>query len=162
MSYFKYDYIKPEDLAPQSVLLTPGEGNYLIRRYHLADKYGDALYTKTGDKIMRLELLATDSANEKSIIFDNIISSPKFTWKLKQLFDSVGRSELYTPSGELDPDKLLNLQGRCKLKTQTSPGYPPKTVIDRYLPWDGEIKGIVSFKKDDGTIDEDDLDDLPF
>ncbi|MFI4954527.1 MAG: hypothetical protein ACHP9Y_01290 [Gammaproteobacteria bacterium] len=163
MSLFKYDYIKPEDLAPQSMLLTPGEAQYQVRRFHLADKYGDSLFTKAGDKILRLELMVTDSQNEKSIIFDNIISNPKFTWKLKQLLDSVGKPELYTKDGELDPNQLLNMQGRCKIKTNANPGYTPRSEIDRYLPWDGEIKGLVSFKKDDGTVDEDDDDsDLPF
>ena len=160
MSIFKFDYINPEDLAPQAIVLTPGEARYQIRRFYMQDKEGNSLYTKDGDRILRLELMVTDSVDEKSIIFDNIISNPKFTWKVKQLLDSVGKPELYVREGELDPTQLMHMQGRAKIKTHTSPGYPPKSIIDRYLPWDGEIKGMVSFKKDDGTIDEEE--DCPF
>ncbi len=157
---FNYEYVAPEEMTPQTTLLEPGDAHFVIDRWYETKKDGSDLRTREGDKMLGLQLMVTDSKGEISAVYDNLIANTKNAWKIKQLLDCVGKPELYTKRAELNPNDLLKLQGRATIKTQISPGYPDKSVINRYLPYDDSIKGKLSFKMEGNK--EDDDDDVPF
>lgn len=156
---FEYNYVPPEELVPEDVIFTPGEGHYSILSFYETNKDGSELMTREGDKMLRLVLLFTDCKGKKGTLIDNLVGNPKNAWKIKQIMDSIGKPNLYSQQASFHPEELLGMQGRAIVKTQSNPAYKDKSVIGRYLPYDDQFKGSVSFKD---SKDEDDDDSIPF
>lgn len=154
---FRFDYVPEEDLQPEFILFTPGEAQFIIKKCFQVDKAGQELRTQAGDRKLNLLLDIVDCKGERGVLMDNLISSPNLAWKTKALLEAVGKPELYSRTAAFDPEQLVGLQGRATLKTQSNPAYKDKSIIAKYLPFDAEVRGRVSFNDKTDTSEDDAL-----
>lgn len=154
MSVFKFEYKPENELGPKMTLLTPGEASFKIVAVFDKKKDGSPLTTMDGTPKLTLSISVKDINNETSLVYDDLTA--KTAWKLKAIADSIGMPELYDESGTLDPDDLIGCEGRCKIKTNQSPGYDDRTAIEKYLKQRKKDLPKTDYSK--GIEDED----LPF
>jgi hypothetical protein len=151
------DYIPEDELEVKVTLLKPGQAEFIIKGFQDKDQHQSPMVNKKGEKMVKLELIVTDSQQQKSMVYDYITQSTQ--WKLKSLSESIGWPELYSKdsSGKIsfDPSKVIGMNGDCTIKLSASPGYKDKTVIDKYLKASSPRMNRHLFP-DDGS------DDLPF
>lgn len=154
------DYIPEDELEVKFTILKPGTAEFVIKGFKDKDQNQAPLTNKKGEKMVRLDLIVTDSTKQKSMVYDYITSSTQ--WKLKSLSDSIGWPELYAKDSNdkicFDPSKIIGMNGVCMVKTSSSPGYDDQTVIDKYLRAENSKMNRHKFPSEGNDTD----DDVPF
>ncbi len=122
MSYFKYEYVAPEDLKKTLVrqLLSEGEGEFVVIKAEDADVNGYPLKSKAGSFMLKLTLKVKDSKNLTSLIDDYLVASVAF--KIKEFADAVGLPGMYNASATIETAKLVGLKGACIIRNETYTG----------------------------------------
>ena len=128
---FKYEYKSEQELGPKMTVLTPGEARFKIVSVFDKKKDGSPLTTMDGTPKLTLSLMVRDSKGDSSLVYDDLTA--KTAWKIKALADALGVPSLYNEAGHLDPNDLINGDGRCMIRVNKSEGYADRTVIDKYL-----------------------------
>ncbi len=130
MSKFPINFVPEKDLVAGFELLTPGECTFLVKNVYHEDKDGSPLRSGKGDPMAKVVLEVTDINGSISSIFEYF--TPNTVFKAYNLCKAVGRKELYEADG-VDLDLLKGLSGKCKVKTESSPGYNDRNNISSYI-----------------------------
>jgi hypothetical protein len=153
------DFIPEEHMDVKPAILKPGNATFVVKGYLDKDKNQNELYNKKGEKMMRLDLIVTDADKMNGLVYEYFTTNTQ--WKFKSLVDALGWPELYTKDEHgkviFDAKKVITMGGLCTIKTFSSPGYEPKTVIDKFIRSPSPNHNRQSFAGDD-----DDDDGVPF
>lgn len=149
---FKFEYKDESELGPKVTLLAPGEGKFKIISVFDKKKDGSPLTTMDGTPKLTLSIMVRDCDGDSGLVYDDLTA--RTAWKIKALADALGLPGLYDESGTLNPDDLINGEGRCNVGTRKSDGYPDRTVIEKYLKSPKVRKAKADYSKE---LPEDDL-----
>lgn len=132
---FSFQWQDPSEMSAFKVL-AEGEGNFKVQHVYELDEQGRMLCSKkSGEQMIKVELMVTDSNNASSIVHDYILASQ--AWKLHNLCKAIGRVDVYEAAkdGSLNCNKLLGEKGKCLIATDTpsDPKYNARSVIAKYL-----------------------------
>ena len=128
---FKMNFVDEKDMVAGFELLTPGECSFIVKRIYHTDKDDAPLKSSKGEPMIKVVLEATDKNGTSSSIFEYL--TPNTVHKAYNMSKAVGRKELYQPDG-FDVDQLIGLTGKCKVRTEESPGYNPRNSVSGYIP----------------------------
>lgn len=132
---FSFQWQDPSEMSVFKVL-AEGEGSFKVQHVYETDNKGEMLCSKkTGEQMIKIELMVTDSHGASTIIDEYIVASQ--AWKLYNICKAIGRVDIYESAkdGSLNCNKLLGEKGRCLIATDTpsDPKYKAKSVIAKYL-----------------------------
>lgn len=125
---FNFKWQDPNEMSAFKIL-QEGEASFKVQ---------DVIETtskKTGEEMLKVVLLVTDSKGDSSLVDDYILSSAP--WKLYNLCKAINRPEVYHESsdGKLNTMKIIAEKGRCKIKTDkpVNPNFQDRTIISGYI-----------------------------
>ncbi len=147
----KYAYVSPDELEKQQNLLTPGEADFEVLK-------ATEKQSKSGNDMIELNIKVFDKDGKQTNVFDYLLSSEKFAWKIHQFCDAINKPEWYAENAELTAEKLVGQAGKCKIVIEKNDEYGDRVKIKNYLvPKNpvGDVKSSAEFK-------DCDLDDIPF
>ena len=130
MAKFPVNYIPEKDLTAGVNLIEPGVADFTLKQVFDTNKDGGPLVSTKGDPMIKVVIEATDKNGSKTSIFEYY--TPNTTFKAYTLCKALGRKELYTESG-IDFDLLKGLSGKCRIKTESSPGYNDRSAVSSYI-----------------------------
>lgn len=120
----------------------------------------------TGNPMISLVLCINDQDGFERQIFDNLVSTPKAIYKIKQFCDAVGLDEKYN-AGSFCSDDCVNKNGKAKINIQKGEPkgdgsyYKDKNVVKSYIKT-AQNDSIVQVKKAANAETFSINDDIPF
>ena len=132
---FAFNWQDPDEMTTLKIL-AEGEASFKVQQVYEYDERGNLLCSrKSGEQMIKVELMVTDARGASGLVYDYILSSQP--WKLKNLCWAVNKPDIYTDAkdGQLNPQKLVAEKGRCIIKTDrpTDPRFEDKSTIAKYL-----------------------------
>lgn len=87
-----------------------------------------------GSEMLKLNLKLYNAEGHSTRLFDYIINSEQWAFKLRHFASSTGLLPQYE-KGELSADSCVGRTGRCQLGIEKAKGgFPAKNKIDDYVP----------------------------
>ena len=130
-----------------------GEYDFII------DAAADTL-SRAGDDMLKLTLHVFNRAGAKRTVFDYILGTDSWQWKLRHLSEAIGMVADYE-RGELIPHKLVGKPGRVKLRTNPAKdGYPASNGVADYLVPAGASRAEPTSRQKamaGGNVDDDEI-----
>lgn len=134
---FKFDHVESQERVTAD--LAPGLAKFKIVGVYTKSKGGEPLRDSDGNPKLNISLSVRDSAGNSGFVYD--ILTKKTGWKVKAILEALGLEKLYDKSGQLDPNDILNGDGKCMLKLQpTSGAYAARMVVDKYIKSENQFE----------------------
>ncbi len=128
----KFSPLTEEQLINAELGVKEGIVNFLVK--HASHE----ISKKSGNKMIKLQLIVTDDNGTQTMIWDYLLdSSPFMLRKLKHFCESCGLDNSYQ-SGLLKAMDCINKRGKCEVELETVPDgtsseYKRKYKINDYL-----------------------------
>lgn len=103
-----------QEIKNEFVPLSPGEATFEIKEAE------DAISTK-GDPMLKLVLKCKDIKGNQGRVWENILGTEMWDWKIRHLLKSIGKFNLYA-NGDIDPFDLIGSTGKVLLKSKEYQG----------------------------------------
>lgn len=103
------DWFVPEEKLNENVVFSEGEANFEVV------SASPGIAKSSGLPMLTITLSVTDCNGTKGKMTDYLPQSQKAAWKIKSLLDSIGRTDLYTPSFFDNYRLIVGLKGKCEL-----------------------------------------------
>lgn len=117
-------------------LLKPGMASFAVIDGYDKDREGNMLMSSTGNPMLKLVLMATDSTGDSGKILQYFTMA--MGWRIGSFLECIGKRELNNPNALFKLDDVLGCEGKCVLKTDTeyNPDEPRSTVEEWLKPFD--------------------------
>ena len=122
---FHFDFVPEDELDPFK-LIAEGEGTFKITAY----KEG---FSKAQHPMLTLNMLLKDAQGRSTLYNENITAAGAF--KIKAICDAIGKPQLYSSAGTINPHMLLGEKGTCMIATDrpTNPQWKERSMVARYI-----------------------------
>ena len=88
--------------------------------------------SKAGNEMIALKLNVVDQFDDKTTVFDYLVSTEKALFKIHQFAGATGLMEQYK-NGGLTAHDCIGKTGRCKIVITKSEGYADKNSVAEYV-----------------------------
>jgi hypothetical protein len=106
--------------------------------YNFEVKTAKQRVSKSGNQMIALTLTVySDSDASRHTIFDNLLATPRWRWKIRKFCDSVGLIKEYE-SKTFDETLCEGMSGKCRIGTTIFNGKQQNSVED-YLGSNAEV-----------------------
>jgi hypothetical protein len=106
--------------------------------------------SRAGNEQIKLKIRTTNSNGDSWNVYEYLLTSEKFKWKIKAVCQAIGEHALYD-SGCVTPADFIGKSGKAKTVVQVSEGYNDQLKI-----------GVFLEASDEPKVQEDFNDDIPF
>lgn len=143
-------------------LIEPGIYDFQVK------EAADGTSKTSGNPRIALILTVWDKNGKERIVFDYLTVA--MMYKIKHFCDATGLEKMYQ-AGTFSSKDCIGKSGKCKIRIDESPGYPPKNAVADYVMTDkGAVKVPLANESSLGrrpefsskTKDELTDDDIPF
>jgi len=118
-----------------------------------------------GNEMIKLTLHVFNRAGNRRTMFDYLVNTEKWQWKVRHFAESVGLIKSYE-AGNMDARDVLNRDGRLKLRIKPKRGdYAANNAVNDYLPASGSAPHASAAQRVGGGREEPPPpidDDIPF
>jgi hypothetical protein len=119
--------------------------------------------SKAGNEMLKLVLHVFNRDGDKRTVFDYILSTENFQWKMRHMMESIGMVKRYD-QGIIEPHEIKGKPGRCRIKVEPATDWPAKnSIVDYLVPQQAEAATPRARQPAASPTGADNLDDeIPF
>lgn len=118
-------------------------------QYEAVVKSAKEKVSKSGNPMIELILSCYSSTGAKYDVFDYLLSTDDWAWKVRHFCESAG---IDWRGGDLDDFECVEKNVRVNLGIKRQPGYADKNNISDYLPRAGSGPKVTKVEDDDDSI----------